>query len=43
MTYSGEPCIYHVPSGEFYGKTKPERRSATTTEAGQDGCRPSKG
>src|SRR5438876_3624849 len=23
-TYSGERCIYHVPGGQFYGKTKPE-------------------
>lgn len=41
-TYSGEPCIYHVPSGAFYGKTKPERCYATEREAQADGCRASK-
>lgn len=41
-TYSGEPCIYHVPGGAFYGKTKPERCYATEEEAGRDGCRRSK-
>jgi hypothetical protein len=29
-TYSGERCIYHMPGGRFYGKTKPERCYATT-------------
>ena len=38
-TYSGERCIYHVPGGQFYGKTKPERCYATETEVRQDGCR----
>jgi hypothetical protein len=28
-TYSGERCIYHVPGGEFYVKTNPERCYAT--------------
>lgn len=38
-TYSGEPCIYHVPGGAFYGKTKPERCYASEDEAKADGCR----
>jgi hypothetical protein len=41
-TYSGETCIYHMPSGCFYPKTKPERCYATEDEAQQDGCRRSK-
>ncbi len=41
-TYSGERCIYHVPGGQFYGKTKPERCYATEDEAREDGCRRSK-
>jgi micrococcal nuclease len=41
-TYSGERCIYHVPGGAFYGKTKPERCYASDEEARQDGCRPSR-
>ncbi len=41
-TYSGEPCIYHVPGGAFYGRTKPERCYATEDEARTDGCRRSK-
>ncbi len=41
-TYSGEPCIYHVPGGQFYRKTKPERCYATEEEAVKDGCRRSK-
>src|SRR2546426_3185117 len=41
-TYSGERCIYHVPGGQFYGKTKPERCYATGEEARQDGCRRSR-
>lgn len=41
-TYSGEPCIYHLPGGEFYGRTKPERCYATGDDARQDGCRASK-
>lgn len=41
-TYSGERCIYHVPGGEFYGKTRPERCYATEAEAVADGCRRSK-
>lgn len=38
-TYSGERCIYHPPTGEFYGSTKPERCYATGADARQDGCR----
>lgn len=41
-TYSGERCIYHVPGGRFYGRTKPERCYATGDEARQDGCRASR-
>ena len=41
-TYSGEQCIYHPPSGAFYGKTKPERCYASGAEAVKDGCRASK-
>jgi hypothetical protein len=40
-TYSGERCIYHVPAGEFYSRTKPERCYATEAETRQDGCRKS--
>jgi hypothetical protein len=39
---SGERCIYHMPGGQFYGKTKPERCYATETDAWLDGCRRSK-
>lgn len=41
-TYSGERCIYHVPGGEFYGKTNPERCYAMEQDAVKDGCRRSK-
>lgn len=41
-TYSGERCIYHVPGGQFYGRTKPERCYATGDEAVRDGCRRSR-
>jgi hypothetical protein len=41
-TYSGERCIYHVPGGGFYGKTRPERCYATEAEAVQDKCRRSR-
>ncbi len=34
-TYSGERCIYHVPGGQFYNRTKPERCYATGDEARQ--------
>jgi hypothetical protein len=39
---SGELCIYHLPGGGFYGKTKPERCYATDDDARQDGCRKSR-
>ena len=41
-TSSGERCIYHVPGGQFYNKTKPERCYASRDEANVDGCRASK-
>ncbi len=41
-TYTGERCIYHMPGGGYYQKTKPERCYATEDEARQDGCRRSK-
>ena len=41
-TYSGERCIHHLPGGEFYGKTRPERCYATEADAVKDGCRRSK-
>jgi hypothetical protein len=41
-THSGERCIYHVPGGQFYGKTKPERCYLTEADAVNDGCRRSK-
>ncbi len=41
-TYSGEPCIYHVPGGRLYRNTAPERCYATEEEARRDGCRRSK-
>jgi hypothetical protein len=41
-TYSEERCIYHVPGGGFYGKTRPERCYASEVEAMRDGCRRSK-
>jgi hypothetical protein len=39
---SSERCIYHSPSGAFYGKTKPERCYASGEEAVRDGCLASK-
>ncbi len=41
-TYSGEPCIYHMPGGRYYAKTKPERCYATEEDARKDGCRRSR-
>src|SRR2546429_7577467 len=32
-TSSGERCISHLPGGQFYGKTKPERCYAIAEEA----------
>lgn len=40
-TRTGE-CIYHVPGGTFYGKTKPELCFASEEEARRAGCRRSK-
>jgi len=39
---SGERCIYHVPGGGFYNKTKPERCYVAEADAVKDGCRRSK-
>jgi hypothetical protein len=36
---SGEPCVYHLPGGRFYSRTKPERCYTTQTEAMRDDCR----
>ena len=41
-TYSGEPCIYHVPGGRFYDKANAERCYASESSAQADGCRKSK-
>lgn len=41
-TYSGERCIYHVPGGQFYNRTKPERCYTTGDEAVKDGRRRSR-
>lgn len=41
-TYNDEPCIYHVPGGYFYPKTKPERCYETEQDAESDGCRRSR-
>jgi hypothetical protein len=41
-THSGEPCIYHVPGGGFYDKTKPERCYVSEADAVRDRCRRSK-
>lgn len=41
-TYSGERCIYHVPGGDFYGRTRPERCYLNEADAVKDGCRRSK-
>lgn len=40
-TRTGE-CIYHVPGGAFYAKTKPERCFSSEENAQQAGCRRSK-
>lgn len=37
-----ELCIYHVPGGEYYGRTKPERCYVSEPDAVRDGCRRSK-
>ena len=41
-TYSGERCIYHLPGGLFYDRTKPEMCYATPADAVADGCRASR-
>ena len=41
-TYSGERCIYHVPRGGFYDKTRPERCYVSEADAVRDGCRRAK-
>jgi hypothetical protein len=41
-TYNGERCIFHVPGGEFYQKTKPEKCYVSHQDAIADGCRQSK-
>ena len=41
-THGGERCIYHLPGGAYYERTKPERCYASSNEARSDGCRPSK-
>ena len=40
-TRTGE-CIYHVPSGYFYHRTKPERCFSSEEVARQAGCRRSR-
>src|SRR5262245_51842767 len=35
-------CIYHVPGGQFYQRTKPERCYERAAAAEKDGCRRSK-
>ncbi len=40
-TWTGE-CIYHVPGGDFYLKTKPELCFSSEGDARQAGCRRSK-
>jgi len=37
-TYSSGRCVFHVPDGELYGATKPDRCYATIDNARQDGC-----
>lgn len=41
-THSGEDCIYHRPSGEFYRRTRPERCFETEELAREAGCRASR-
>jgi hypothetical protein len=40
-TYNGERCIFHIPSGQFYSRTKPEMCYRTPQDAIADGCRQS--
>ncbi|MFT4975817.1 MAG: hypothetical protein ACI8S6_001710 [Myxococcota bacterium] len=37
--HSDEYCIYHVPSGEYYRQTRPERCFVTEEAALAAGCR----
>jgi micrococcal nuclease len=39
---TGERCTFHMPDGELYSATKPDRCYATDDEARQDGCRRSR-
>lgn len=41
-TYSGEACIFHLPTGKFYNETRAERCYANIAEAEADSCRASK-
>jgi len=41
-TDPAEYCIYHVPGGGFYERTKPERCYSSEGDAVRDGCRQSK-
>ena|SRR5687768_18111159 len=41
-TLTGERCIAHLPGGEFYSRTKPEKCYATPADAVADGCRASR-
>lgn len=38
-TYTGERCIFHPPSGKYYGVTKSEWCYVDEQEAREDGCR----
>lgn len=38
-THSGGLCIHHMPGGQFYGRTNPERCYATEADAQEDACR----
>ena len=40
-TSSGEPCIFHLPGGQFYSRTKPERCYRSIQDAILEGCRQS--
>jgi micrococcal nuclease len=40
--YSGGRCIYHVPEGELYGATRPDRCYKSVDDARLDGCQPSR-
>lgn len=40
-TYDGERCIFHLPGGQFYEATRPEKCYRTPQDAIADGCRQS--